>query len=61
MKNRQIYFTEVHKAELLGQDMREIGPGELRVKMLYTVISGGTERACLMGMQNTAFRRLYEC
>ncbi len=54
MKNRQIYFTEVHKAELLGQDMREIGPGELRVKMLYTVISGGTERACLMGMQNTA-------
>ena len=54
MKNRQIYFTEIHKAELLEYELREINPHELKVRMLYTVVSGGTERACIMGMQNTS-------
>ena len=53
MKSKRIFFTEVHKAELLEVDVPEICENEVLVEMEYTVISGGTERACIMGMQNT--------
>ena len=54
MKTKQIFFTEVHHAELQEVDVREITEGEVLVEMEYTVISGGTERACILGMQNTS-------
>lgn len=54
MKNKQIFFTDVHKAELLENEVRDnIEANEVLVKMDYTVVSGGTERACIMGMKNT--------
>ena len=54
MKNRQIYFTGVHKAELLETEIPSvIPPGDVLAETVYTVISGGTERACIMGMDNT--------
>ena len=53
MKSKQIFFTEVHKAELLEDDVPELKENEVLIETEYTVISGGTERACLMGMNNT--------
>lgn len=54
MKNQKIYFTGVHRAELLEEDVREIRDNEVLTQMEYTVVSGGTERACIMGMENTS-------
>ncbi len=54
MKNKQIFFTGIHKAELLENEIREPKNNEVLVKMEYTVISGGTERACILGMNNTS-------
>lgn len=53
MKTKQIFFTEVHRAELLEVDVRPINEHEVLIEMEYTVISGGTERACILGMNNT--------
>ena len=52
MKSKQIIFTDTHKAELLEVDVREVGANEVLTEMEYTVISGGTERACIMAMHN---------
>ena len=52
MKTKQIIFTAKHKAELLEVDVREVGANEVLTEMEYTVISGGTERACIMAMPN---------
>lgn len=55
MKNKQIFFTDVHTAEFLENEVRDIlTENEVLVKMEYTVISGGTERACILGMNNTS-------
>lgn len=54
MLNKQIFFTDIHKAELLKNEVRKIKENEVLVKMEYTVVSGGTERACIMGMKNTS-------
>lgn len=54
MRNKQIFFTEIRKAELLENEVRKISEDEVIVKMEYTVISGGTERACILGMNNTS-------
>ena len=54
MRNKQIYFTAIHKAELLECELQEVGDGDVLVEMEYTVISGGTERACILGMKNTS-------
>ena len=53
MKTKKILFTEVHKAELREVEIGEVKEGDVLVEMEYTVISGGTERACILGMQNT--------
>lgn len=53
MKNKQILFTDIHKAELAETDVRELDSCSVLVKTEYTVISGGTERVCLMGLPNT--------
>ncbi len=55
MKNKQIIFTGIHQAELLENEVSDnIETNEVLVKMDYTVVSGGTERACIMGMNNTS-------
>ena len=54
MKNKQILFTAVHKAELCETDVKSLGELDVLVETEYTVISGGTERACLLGMNNTS-------
>ena len=52
MKSKKIVFTEFHHAELLEVELREMKDNEVLVETEYTVISGGTERANIMGMPN---------
>ena len=54
MTNKKISFTAVHKAELVEAELRELRENEVLTEMEYTVVSGGTERACIMGSNNTA-------
>lgn len=54
MKKQQIFFTAPKTAELWECEVPEIQPDEVLTKMEYTVVSGGTERACLMAMKNTS-------
>ena len=56
MTNKIISFTAIHKAEFVEAELREIKENEVLTEMEYTVISGGTERAAIMGMQNTSQR-----
>lgn len=62
MINKQVFFTEPNKAELVEGEacywsdrdgVRMPCGNEVLVRMEYTVISGGTERANIMGMKNT--------
>ncbi len=53
MKSKAIVFTKPQTAELLIQDTLPMGENDVTVKMEYTVVSGGTERAVIMNMQNT--------
>ena len=52
MKCRTIVFTEREKAELIETDFEQINPepGFALLKTEYTLISPGTERACLLGL-----------
>ena len=54
MKKKQIFFTEPYKAELLEVDVPSLNEDEVLVKMEYTVISGGTEKACITAAPNTS-------
>ena len=54
MENKQIFFTDVHKAEFVENTREEPTGDQVLVRMEYTVVSGGTERAVIMGMKNTA-------
>ena len=54
MKSKKIYFTGIHKAELLETELRAVRENEVLTEMEYTVVSGGTERACILGMNNTS-------
>ncbi len=56
MINKQIFFTDVHKAELLENEVNNPTGNEVLARMEYTVVSGGTERAFIMGMNNTSQR-----
>ena len=56
MKSKKILFTNVHKAEFLEVELKELQDNEVLTEMEYTVVSGGTERANLMGMANTSQR-----
>ena len=47
--NRSIIFTRPNVAELLDTEKKEPRAGEVCVRMLYTAISAGTERANLCG------------
>ncbi len=55
MKNKKINFTAVHTAALVEEDLsEEIGEDEVLTETEYTVVSGGTERAFIMGSNNTS-------
>ncbi|MBR5507571.1 MAG: zinc-binding alcohol dehydrogenase [Clostridia bacterium] len=53
MKSKTVVFTKPMTAETLMQDTRPVGENDVVVKMEYTVISGGTERAVIMNNENT--------
>lgn len=52
MKTKQIVFVEPKVAKLQYMDVPEVGANDVLVETEYTVVSGGTERACIMGMKN---------
>lgn len=52
MKAKQIVFTAARQAELLEADVQPLNENDVLAEMEYTVISGGTERASIMGMPN---------
>lgn len=51
MKRKQIIFTKPKTAEFLDTEIFLENPDDVMVKMEYTVISGGTEKANLLGLQ----------
>lgn len=53
-KKKQISFTAVHTAEMIEKDLPAMTDNSVLVRTEYTVISGGTERACIMGFPNTS-------
>ncbi len=53
MERKAIIFTDVCKAELLYRDVKEISEDKVLVRMEYTVVSGGTEKANIMKSPNT--------
>ncbi|MBR6765711.1 MAG: zinc-binding alcohol dehydrogenase [Clostridia bacterium] len=54
MKRKQIIFTKPKTAELLDTEIFIEKPTEVMVKMEYTVVSGGTEKANLLGLQSVS-------
>lgn len=55
MQNKQILFTGIHTAELVEKEVPQVTEKDVLVKMEYTVVSGGTERANLLGMTSKKF------
>lgn len=49
MVNPNILFTGVNIAELVERPMPEVGPGQVRVKLVRSTVSSGTERANVTG------------
>lgn len=47
--NRNIIFTKKDTAELVERPMPEAGPGQVRVKLVRSTLSTGTERANVTG------------
>ena len=56
MKTKKIVFVEKHNAQLLEAEIPDIKDDEVLVETEYTVVSGGTERAGILGMPNTGAR-----
>jgi len=56
METKTITFTAPKTAELLTDETKPVTADHVMVKMEYTVISGGTERACIMASPNTPQR-----
>lgn len=53
MTSKTIVFTKPQAAELLDRETRPVEGSRVMVKMEYTVVSGGTERAYIMALPNT--------
>lgn len=49
MKTKSILFTEKNKAELIEEDIPELGAEDVLVKLAVSTVSSGTERANLTG------------
>lgn len=47
--NRNIIFTKKDTAELVDRPMPDVGPGQVRVKLVRSTVSSGTERANVTG------------
>ena len=54
MERKSIVFTKPYTAEFIEEQKPEVSASGVLVKMEYTVISGGTERAVITNSQNTA-------
>ena len=54
MKTKTIVFTKPFTAELLEKEVGAAEGKNVKVKMEYTVVSGGTERSCITAMHNTS-------
>ena len=52
MKRKQIIFTKPKTAEFLDTEIFLQNDDDVMVKMDYTVVSGGTEKANLLGQQS---------
>lgn len=52
MKRKQIVFTAPKTAEFLETDIPELSDKGVLTKMEYTVVSGGTEKANILGLPN---------
>jgi 2-desacetyl-2-hydroxyethyl bacteriochlorophyllide A dehydrogenase len=53
MNGYRVVFTEAKRAELKPFPIRKLAPDEVLVKVAYTLISAGTEKAFLSAMPNT--------
>ena len=53
MKSKTIVFTKPETAEVQYWETKKVENDLVMIKMEYTVVSGGTERACIMAMKNT--------
>ena len=58
MLNKAIVFTEKDRAELIEEPVREIGPNDVAVRLDFSTISAGTERANLTGDINISGDRI---
>ena len=54
MKRRSIVFENVRQVSYKEQPLPALDTDDVLVRMEYTVVSGGTERACLIGAPNTS-------
>lgn len=54
MQNKSIVFTAPYVAELLDEEITSPNAGWVQVKLCYSTISSGTERANLLGDPNVA-------
>ncbi len=52
MKTKQILFTEPFVAKLVEKELPKPGYGEVQVRLAFSTISSGTERAKLTGNRN---------
>lgn len=55
-KSKTIVFTKPLTAEVQVKDLPPLNANDAKVKMHYTVISGGTEKAVITNTQNTVQR-----
>ena len=51
MKTKQIVFTKLNTAELIETEYQAPAENEVTVRLLYSAISSGTERACITGQR----------
>ena len=56
MLTKTIVFTGPKTAELLDWETKAWEEDSVLVKMEYTVVSGGTERACILGLPNAGVK-----
>ena len=54
MNAKTVVFTMPKSVEIQNRELGDVTADKVLVKTEYTVVSGGTERAYLMGMQNTS-------
>ncbi len=55
MESRDIHITEPCVAELVTTELPPLGANEVRVKLAFSTVSSGTERANVIAAPNTGF------